>query len=44
MTRDGEVIFIVNTDERLKIRDRVIHSVSELLKSIVKEKIKLYSI
>ena len=42
--RDDEVIFIVNTDERLKMRDRVIHSVSELLRLIVKEKIKLYSI
>ena len=40
---DDKVIFIINTKERLKLRDRVIHDVDEFLEAIIREKIKLYS-
>lgn len=40
---DDEVFFVVNTKERLKLRDRVINDVDEFLKAIIKEKIKLFS-
>jgi len=36
-------IFIVDSEKRLKLRDRVIHDVSEVLKALSKEKIKLYT-
>lgn len=36
-------IFIVDSEKRLKLRDRVIHDVSEVQKALSKEKIKLYT-
>ena len=40
-TGEKEVIFVVNTEKRLKVREKVINSVTELLEAIIKEKLKL---
>ncbi len=42
--KDDELMFIVDTKERLKLRDRVIHDVDGFLEAIIQEKIKLYSV
>jgi len=40
--KEDELMFVLDTKERVEIRDRVIKTVDELLDAITKEKIELY--
>ena len=41
--KDDELMFVLDTKERVELRDRVLKSVNELYDEIIKERIKLYS-